>query len=644
MSIKIKIVLFLTILVLISINVTTFYLSFSKYRPALEAQVVTRIKQAVLQHNFAVLRYMRKVPEAGFPYRFRNVLKKNKEVVYIKVKPLRKGERTMLFSRTLTRLKSGEKTLLMPGIRQNVITEKPVKPKEGRVVRFLTYSSVDYGKSVAAHFAEIHKLNEALNGYLKLKDDTLKQYRIIKKSRDTAAIKKQKTAELLETVNEKVAEIRVFVNRLPLACDKAHYFFELEFGEHLYNLRQVNRKDETAILLYEIYKRLVRSLIQAGETAKAVKEKKMIKDLKSPSRIIEVYAVLVKLKIEINQAMKQVRSLEKRLAGFEFIRPNINEMRAEGPALDKAFKFLRIIMGKRMEFFDTENLLIINQPLRVVVSGGRKKNVAYYEIAISEDAVFYSVMGIIKDSIFSSLLILAGSIGAALLLAFYITYPIARLEQGADEILKDLKYRIRMNRSDEYGKFARTFNHLTDQITEELVKYEKLYQEATEDQLTKLMVRRYFMETLKRELENGCLEKRPTSILMTDIDHFKKFNDTHGHQTGDAVLADVAGVVLKSTRKNRVKRDIAGRYGGEEFSVLMPNTDAEEALALGERIRSAVEKMISKSTKGESLRVTISIGVATSSISAEGSAALIERADKALYQSKESGRNRVTAG
>ena len=185
-------------------------------------------------------------------------------------------------------------------------------------------------------------------------------------------------------------------------------------------------------------------------------------------------------------------------------------------------------------------------------------------------------------------------------------------------------------------------NYLSDELTEELNKYEALYKDATEDELTKLMVRRYFMEMLKTELKNAGKEKRPTSLFMTDIDHFKKFNDTYGHQTGDLVLTAVAAVLLKNTRSSGIRMDVAGRYGGEEFAILLPDTDKEVALKIAERVRRDIEDMVVKSDEGKDLRVKISIGVHTSDESAITSEEIIKKADIGLYQSKENGRNRVT--
>jgi diguanylate cyclase (GGDEF)-like protein len=127
------------------------------------------------------------------------------------------------------------------------------------------------------------------------------------------------------------------------------------------------------------------------------------------------------------------------------------------------------------------------------------------------------------------------------------------------------------------------------------------------------------------------------SLVMIDIDNFKKFNDTHGHQCGDAVLKNVARILKENCRQI----DIAARYGGEELSVILPNTDLNAARAVSERIRDSIEKS-KVNHNGSSLSVTVSIGVAQFDPGRDHETKdIIERADKALYNAKNQGRNRV---
>src|SRR5262249_39103217 len=128
----------------------------------------------------------------------------------------------------------------------------------------------------------------------------------------------------------------------------------------------------------------------------------------------------------------------------------------------------------------------------------------------------------------------------------------------------------------------------------------------------------------------------PFSVLMLDIDHFKKINDTYGHPVGDLAIKALADVCSKALRPH----DILARYGGEEFVLTLPHTPAEGARTVAERIREAVEKVEVPSDQGK-VRFTVSVGVSTYA-TGEPFDQIVERADKALYASKQGGRNRVT--
>ncbi|MEZ5839668.1 MAG: diguanylate cyclase [Hyphomicrobiales bacterium] len=174
------------------------------------------------------------------------------------------------------------------------------------------------------------------------------------------------------------------------------------------------------------------------------------------------------------------------------------------------------------------------------------------------------------------------------------------------------------------------------QIDELQQNLEAIRFESLTDPLTTLANRKCFDLSIDRELAQASETGEPLSLLLTDIDHFKKFNDTWGHQTGDQVLRLVA-LALKQNVKGR---DVACRYGGEEFAVILPKTNSEQAVAVAEHIRTAVmSKELVKRSTGENLgRITISIGAATFR---EGDTvqSLIERSDSCLYAAKRGGRN-----
>jgi len=162
--------------------------------------------------------------------------------------------------------------------------------------------------------------------------------------------------------------------------------------------------------------------------------------------------------------------------------------------------------------------------------------------------------------------------------------------------------------------------------------------ESLTDPLTGLSNRKFFDESLDRLIAGATEHSEPLSLLMTDIDHFKVFNDTWGHLTGDQVLR----LVAQSVKHNVKGQDIAARYGGEEFAVILPNTVLRSGLTVADHIRRAVmSKELMKRSTGQNLgRVTISIGVAQLH-RGDTSQSLIARADACLYAAKRNGRNRV---
>jgi diguanylate cyclase (GGDEF)-like protein len=161
---------------------------------------------------------------------------------------------------------------------------------------------------------------------------------------------------------------------------------------------------------------------------------------------------------------------------------------------------------------------------------------------------------------------------------------------------------------------------------------------AFTDPLTSLFNHRYFQETLSHELIRAKRYKKPLSLMVIDIDFFKKFNDTYGHLTGDKVLRHVARIFKNSVRE---QIDTVARYGGEEFGVILPETSLEGAEQFAERIRSSVEN--TKILEGDQeLSITLSIGVACTEVTdCDKTSDLIEAADIALYQAKDDGRNQV---
>jgi diguanylate cyclase (GGDEF)-like protein len=242
----------------------------------------------------------------------------------------------------------------------------------------------------------------------------------------------------------------------------------------------------------------------------------------------------------------------------------------------------------------------------VSISLYRKGNplVKYFLIGHTFFVVFNGVAvlfykGLIEPSYLSSHGVGIGIMLEALTLAFIISYRI--------KILEDIR-----------------------------ASQDELKKQAATDPLTRLYNRRYFFSEADYLLELAKSGNKPLSVLMIDIDHFKLVNDIHGHGVGDQVIIGIAQTLKKYSRSH----DLIARFGGEEFVVLLPEADEEEAMRCAERIRIAVESLtIAGGT--EPIRCTISVGIAAVNTGGKSIESALQEADKALYQAKKSGRNRI---
>ncbi|MDD4297761.1 MAG: diguanylate cyclase, partial [Ruminiclostridium sp.] len=166
--------------------------------------------------------------------------------------------------------------------------------------------------------------------------------------------------------------------------------------------------------------------------------------------------------------------------------------------------------------------------------------------------------------------------------------------------------------------------------------YEQLQDYANTDGLTQVYNRLFFQNYLSKELKKAIVNSSKISVIMYDIDNFKKFNDTYGHLFGDEVLKSIAQLVKRSIRKN----DIIARFGGEEFIILLPHTSAKAACEKAEELRKSIESMVVQD-KLMSASVTVSMGVSTFPDFAETEDSLLRSVDAALYEAKGKGKNRV---
>jgi two-component system cell cycle response regulator len=170
-------------------------------------------------------------------------------------------------------------------------------------------------------------------------------------------------------------------------------------------------------------------------------------------------------------------------------------------------------------------------------------------------------------------------------------------------------------------------------------KFQQGLELAITDSLTGLYNRRYMESHLKAMVEDGVQSEKPVSLLIFDIDFFKSVNDTYGHAAGDTVLKEFAQRISQNVRGV----DLACRMGGEEFVVVMPDTDLSYAMMVAERLRQRVGEITFNVEDGLDINVTVSIGIAVVEGDCNTAEKLLERADTALYRAKRDGRNRVVA-
>ena len=191
---------------------------------------------------------------------------------------------------------------------------------------------------------------------------------------------------------------------------------------------------------------------------------------------------------------------------------------------------------------------------------------------------------------------------------------------------------------DRSKEVENSLHNMAGELTELRAQVDRLSRDSVTDALTGVANRRAFDDAMKQMTGEAQTQDTPLCLILADIDHFKSFNDTHGHVVGDSVLRFVAHEMAQCVKG----KDLLARYGGEEFAVLLPNTPLSGAMKLGESIRAIIEHSVPEDDDGNSVdRVTVSLGVALYQ-PGEEVVEFIERADACLYTSKEQGRNRVT--
>jgi diguanylate cyclase (GGDEF)-like protein/PAS domain S-box-containing protein len=183
------------------------------------------------------------------------------------------------------------------------------------------------------------------------------------------------------------------------------------------------------------------------------------------------------------------------------------------------------------------------------------------------------------------------------------------------------------------------FVEVFQDITEQKQREERLYQRATRDALTGTFSRGHFTEMAELEIERARRFAEPLSVVMLDIDHFKKINDSYGHEVGDKVLVSLARTLQEQVRRI----DFCGRLGGEEFALMLPRANKEPALELAQRLRRKLAEQRIVVAPAREIAFTTSLGVAALRPTTRDLAELLRNADAALYKAKREGRNRVEA-
>lgn len=229
--------------------------------------------------------------------------------------------------------------------------------------------------------------------------------------------------------------------------------------------------------------------------------------------------------------------------------------------------------------------------------------------------------------------LLLAVVGAfAYLLSLIIVRPLDRLTQAASRVAGgDLDIGLPITGGGEVGYLTQVFNHMVVRLRESRVELERL---SVTDPLTGLYNRLRMMEVLENEVRRSRRLRHPFSVLMADLDLFKKYNDAYGHPAGDAVLKRI-GAIMRETSRDV---DFVARYGGEEFLLMMPETEIDGAIGVAERIRKRIER-----EKLPAGTITVSVGVAAFPQHGDAAEALIAAADAALYEAKHAGGNGVIA-
>lgn len=264
------------------------------------------------------------------------------------------------------------------------------------------------------------------------------------------------------------------------------------------------------------------------------------------------------------------------------------------------------------------------------VRGVEERDSLTVTVTTDREVAFASVTELRGRILLLSALAVLLVVGLAYGLVASLINPLERLTAGARAVAEgEYGTSLPIHAGDEIGYLTEVFNQMTSKLK---ASHERLEHLSTTDELTQLSNRRELQTALVEELSRAVRGKKPLTVIMIDIDHFKSFNDRFGHLRGDELLARL-GAYLRSSLPERAR---AARFGGEEFLVILPATTLEEAAVRAEALRAGFSSLTAEG-------VTLSLGVASFHGERMTAAELIEAADRALYRAKDEGRNRVVA-
>ncbi len=291
------------------------------------------------------------------------------------------------------------------------------------------------------------------------------------------------------------------------------------------------------------------------------------------------------------------------------------------------------ITDNRAEKFEAD-MASMSQRLKVLHDDVRAYSEQVHDQALV-DLVFYEYLSLAGFAV--SLLF---AVLGVVIINRTLVFSMNQLAHGAMRLAAgDWEHQIEVHLPHELVNVANAFNMMTEQIVEQIVEQERaLKRTAATDGLTGLFNRRELDRMLTDEVRRAERYGTSVSLVMSDIDHFKHFNDTHGHQAGDEALRCVAQAMQGVVREV----DKVCRFGGEEFTLILPACEPQAAYQMAERVRSAVAALPIVLDAGQIERVTLSLGVAIYPDNGTTPEALLKSADEALYRSKKAGRNRVT--